>query len=342
MLATDKLLAVGVGSSSNPAVQSLWRAVQRYNLLSRGVTGNVPERAGALHEVMRWAALYITSKPPAAGKQRMIARWEALVALAEEAGREAAALGIKLVRGPSDWLTLAPGDPGVAKNEDWLKANSSMWLEVVDPSHRHAFDLSQLFEDWGTDELAIAQKISFWDYVRTRVDSESVAYLSGSAHGVQFKGRRLVNLDDEQTPADTKDMETAFSGHGWGIFVCGLDWQLYLHSHEKGVFHHTSFLGGKPVRAAGEMRVEQGIVRELTAKTGHYWTTPELMQALVKHFWQIPDDTPVRPDMGDKARTGHEVFYRCADFRRDGLAATPLPPKAAPVLKKGYQASNLS
>jgi hypothetical protein len=340
MLTTDKLAAVGVDASSNATVQHLWRAVQRYNLLSRAVAGNAGERAGALQDVMRWAGLYITSKPPASGKQRMIARWQALVALAEEASLEAASLGVKMVRGPSDMMQLAP-DPPVRKNDAWAKANASMWLEVIDPLHRHGFDLSILFEDWGTDPLAIAGKTSFWDYARTHLDKDSVSYLDGSAHGVHFKGRRLVENDDEDALADTSGMETAFSGGGWGIFVCSVDWDLYLHSHVAGTFHHTTFLGGKPVRAAGEMRVDQGLIRELTAKTGHYWTTPELLLEFVKHFWEIPDDARVRPDMGDKARTGHEVFYRCGDFRKNGSAATPLPTAAAPPLKKGYEASSL-
>jgi hypothetical protein len=304
------------------------------------VAGNAGERAGALQDVMRWAGLYITSKPPASGKQRMIARWQALVALAEEASLEAASLGVKMVRGPSDMMQLAP-DPPVRKNDAWAKANASMWLEVIDPLHRHGFDLSILFEDWGTDPLAIAGKTSFWDYARTHLDKDSVSYLDGSAHGVHFKGRRLVENDDEDALADTSGMETAFSGGGWGIFVCSVDWDLYLHSHVAGTFHHTTFLGGKPVRAAGEMRVDQGLIRELTAKTGHYWTTPELLLEFVKHFWEIPDDARVRPDMGDKARTGHEVFYRCGDFRKNGSAATPLPAAAAPPLKKGYEASSL-
>lgn len=40
--------------------------------------------------------------------------------------------------------------------------------------------------------------------------------------------------------------------------------------HEPQKFHHSSFLGGKPVASAGEIVVEKGIIKEVTRKSGHY------------------------------------------------------------------------
>jgi len=111
MLDIGGMIDAGMLNSSNASVQQLCAAVEKYNgLCSRAPnpTSNVTERANALHEVMRRLALYITSKPPSSGKRRMLQRWEALIALAEDAGREAAAMGVKLVRG--DFVKISPNN----------------------------------------------------------------------------------------------------------------------------------------------------------------------------------------------------------------------------------------
>jgi len=37
-----------------------------------------------------------------------------------------------------------------------------------------------------------------------------------------------------------------------------------------GKFHHSSFLAGKPVAAAGEIYIEKGIIKIVTDGSGHY------------------------------------------------------------------------
>jgi len=71
---------------------------------------------------------------------------------------------------------------------------------------------------------------------------------------------------------DTKEqqLETVFSGLGWGIWVLSPEGNFYTASHKKGEFHHSSFLSGEPVKAAGEWRVVNGQIDTLTGKTGHY------------------------------------------------------------------------
>lgn len=41
-------------------------------------------------------------------------------------------------------------------------------------------------------------------------------------------------------------------------------------SHSVGVFHHSSFLQGKPVSAAGEIEVQNGEILLVTNNSGHY------------------------------------------------------------------------
>lgn len=69
---------------------------------------------------------------------------------------------------------------------------------------------------------------------------------------------------------DTSSRETAFSGHGWAIFVLGFDNRLYANSHIVNMFHHSSFFAGGPVQCGGELCCIAGRLRYITSKTGHY------------------------------------------------------------------------
>jgi len=93
---------------------------------------------------------------------------------------------------------------------------------------------------------------------------------------VTIKGGRLANLDGSSL--STKRMQTYFSGIGWGIWVLSPDDVLYTASHQLGSLHHSSFLSGQAVQAAGEWEVSDGEVINITAKTGHYKCDIETFQ----------------------------------------------------------------
>ena len=69
---------------------------------------------------------------------------------------------------------------------------------------------------------------------------------------------------------DTTKLQTAFSGLGFAIWVLSPKDRFYAGSHKVGQFHHSSFLSGEKVLAAGEMVVSGGKLRLLTGKSGHY------------------------------------------------------------------------
>jgi hypothetical protein len=77
-------------------------------------------------------------------------------------------------------------------------------------------------------------------------------------------------LNYRGAPLNTDKMETMFSGTGWGCWVQSPDDIFYTASHIKGKFHHSSFLEGAPVKAAGEWKVRDGKLLYITGKTGHY------------------------------------------------------------------------
>ncbi len=55
------------------------------------------------------------------------------------------------------------------------------------------------------------------------------------------------------------------------IFVVDTHGRIYASTdYEKGKFHHSSFLAGRPIMAAGLMDMIQGGIRTLTDYSGHY------------------------------------------------------------------------
>lgn len=85
--------------------------------------------------------------------------------------------------------------------------------------------------------------------------------------GLMFKhwpGKRLF---------DTRDTETFFSGKDWAIYVVSASGLWYAGSHKVGQLQHSSFVGGRPVMAAGEIQVHDGQPLIISAKSGHYKPT---------------------------------------------------------------------
>ena len=103
-----------------------------------------------------------------------------------------------------------------------------------------------------------------------------VKYLEWEKHRfsylVMFPGGKMVQ---KGKPFDTRNHRTHFSGPGWAIYVVSPSGLWYAGSHVVGQFQHSSFLAGRPVLAAGEIQVQNGVPTVITAKSGHYTPTME-------------------------------------------------------------------
>jgi hypothetical protein len=317
-MAVRLLHRAAIEDSKNPVLREICYFVDRYNAeypASRPVGVKSPTtldaQASVLAGLFYRVASYLTSKHPRGGRLKRKLRWEALNDLANQITAEAARVGVKLVRSSGNFR-----ETGAATGKE------NMWLEVIDPLHRHAFELSAQYRKW----LDGPGTKSFWEEIGGKPKPE-VAYHQGEQDMVSFAARRVVGEDGE--PWTTRNGRTFESGAGWQIFVFAPDGTLYIHDHAASKFHHTTFLGGGAVLAAGEIVVEDGWIRGITAHTGHYWTTPELMLNMVRRLPEIPDDAIVRPDVldvkrGDLEEKDRMNYYMAADFRQNGLRARRL------------------
>ncbi|MEV0540336.1 hypothetical protein [Nocardia salmonicida] len=86
---------------------------------------------------------------------------------------------------------------------------------------------------------------------------------------VQIRNGRMYNANNELL--DTRLGQTTWGLSGRAVFVMDQDGNLYASLfHGAGRFHHSSFLAGAPVAAAGELVVIDGILQQLTDSSGHY------------------------------------------------------------------------
>jgi len=226
----------------------------------------------------------------------------------------------------------------------WPERN--YYLERIDPQHRPGFFLSGHYQAW----MQRGQKsTSFWDamddveadgkddwdreWIRTGVKPEGYLQVWGYDQSarwdqcVYFDGNVLKCAKDD-SPFKSDDKETVNAGKGWAIFVCSMpivesdatrqfNHYIFSGTHERGVQHHTSFLAGKPVMAAGEWIVDTtGTIRVMSAKSGHYRPGTDELFNFVTTFQQIPGDALIRVDMISRPFK----YYRVTDLRSN-LAA---------------------
>ncbi len=174
------------------------------------------------------------------------------------------------------------------------------WLEVLDTHHRRGQELKKHFLMWE----ASGQSCSFWEYLekldpvaKKELAEVSVRYVDDLIYRALFE----VTFDNGQmrsrmspvvqnmilsrfpratvfANADEKLLDTstwpsnALRGvsTGWAAFVLSPQEVLYAGMHVSGLFHHSSFLCGAPVLASGMLRVENGRIRGIHEKNGHY------------------------------------------------------------------------
>jgi hypothetical protein len=104
---------------------------------------------------------------------------------------------------------------------------------------------------------------------------------------VTIKDGKLYNQKNDLI--DTLDTSTLSFKSQKAIFVMDRDGTVFLSNFfEPKYFHHSSFLAGKPVCAAGEVKVIAGEIIEVNIASGHYKPSFELnkqfLQLLEKEY----------------------------------------------------------
>lgn len=314
MINTRKLVDAKLDTTKNDTLKVVYDLVGLYN------SGSLPstlEKINVLERILLGAGDWLTSHRPKTTATNL-ARWSALDDLASQAALEGNKLGAKFLTGPTDWKTIESATP----------KNRSYWLEFLAPQHGPGYVLSDTFKAWR--DGAGPPDESFWEYLNINppYNATMVKYYGNTPNAEKrrmvFKAGKLHRVSDDSL-FDSQALSTAFSGSGWAIFVVSPDGKLYAHKHKVGVFHHSTFLSGSAVMAAGELVVQQGVVKCITAKSGHYAPNVDNMRAFVRAFPDIPGQAVILPDFASTPLPA----YRVSEFRFGGK--TPKGLKRADV-----------
>ncbi|WP_404308637.1 calmodulin-binding protein [Neorhodopirellula lusitana] len=151
-----------------------------------------------------------------------------------------------------------------------------------------------------------------------------VAYLDQQARNSYRVDHQSGLLCQGGKPIGTDKMRTAASGIGWGIFVLSPSDVFYTGSHSVGQFHHSSFLQGHAVKGAGEWMIDNGILKIITAKSGHYRPQKQhfvnCLMVLRPLLSQHKTDVKVFPQKGESDAPNAKrksILVNAEEFLRD-------------------------
>lgn len=155
----------------------------------------------------------------------------------------------------------------------------------------HASDTKLALNDW-LDTVYKWEREDNDNNQNLVVKTNGVEYLDAQArqqYELHVQGGRVSDVNGQ--PAHTGPMRSITLGPGWGIYVMSFAGQIYLGEHTVDEFHHSSFMSGVPVRAGGEIAINNGIIVGLTNKTGHYKARPQelnhVMTKLTHNFVDV-------------------------------------------------------
>jgi hypothetical protein len=300
----NKLTFIDVSQSKNPYLQTITRAIAHYNLLlPTFINQKQKDRAyvldgkmvGYLDAIVKSGFAYLLSRPPTSRSARGQERVGKIGELVEQVFDHADYFGIKFLHGD------------LSDDKQW-----NYWAERATGHYIDHDEMGKLAAAW----LASSEAKPFSDGL-TNADN-TLEYFSAaqrSGFEVRFVGQDIV--DSQGGMLDTTQGTGAFSGlNGSYIFVCSAATRrIYTAPSETGKLHHSSFLAGEPVLAAGDWVVDKGKLQLINGESGHYRPAGSNIALFVRAF-----SASLRPSAWVQPfRNG--AVYKIGDYLRDGRKA---------------------
>ncbi|KAG0293886.1 hypothetical protein BGZ96_002109 [Linnemannia gamsii] len=204
---------------------------------------------------------------------------------------------------------LGKGSNGISA-EEALILRTEHWLEMSDKKHRYGSNLKVYHAYWLAQSTSQnffywldkgdGKEVDLDEKPRMQLDEQSVHYLQEHeraqyavhvVNGLLYykqSGQRVHtlptsikaddNIDASQILPDTNEHDDEATrlekkkirNKAKFIYVTDPQGVLYIAQKVKGQFHHSSFLGGGTVCAAGGILVNQGKLIAVNPKSGHY------------------------------------------------------------------------
>ncbi|XP_057777835.1 IQ domain-containing protein IQM3-like [Salvia miltiorrhiza] len=178
---------------------------------------------------------------------------------------------------------------GLSRDAKAQKLAFQHWIEAIDPRHRYGHSLHLYYEEWCKTNTG--QPFFYWldlgdgrdfelkECPRSKLRQQCIKYL-GPIEREHYEyevvdGKFLHKLTGK--PLDTSQ---GSGGSKW-IFVMSTFKRLYIGEKRKGLFHHSSFLAGGATLAAGRLTAEDGVLKGISAYSGHYKPTDDILDSFL-------------------------------------------------------------
>ncbi|KAK8651249.1 hypothetical protein V6N13_140858 [Hibiscus sabdariffa] len=163
------------------------------------------------------------------------------------------------------------------------------WIEAIDPRHRYGHNLHIYYDEWCKADAG--QPFFYWLDIgdgkevdlekcpRSKLRQQCIKYL-GPQEREHYEYIVVEGMIFHKQTRNVLDTCKGLKENKW-IFVMSTSRKLYAGEKKKGMFHHSSFLAGGATLAAGRLVVEQGILKSISAYSGHYRPTDDSLDSFL-------------------------------------------------------------
>ncbi|KAL2345203.1 hypothetical protein Fmac_006488 [Flemingia macrophylla] len=189
-------------------------------------------------------------------------------------------------------LNAAKVGKGLSKDAKAQKLAFQHWIEAIDPRHRYGHNLQHYYKEWcKTDagqpffywlDLGNGKNLDLEQCPRSKLQKQCIKYL-GPQEREQYeyivREGKIIN----KQYGDLLDTDENSDNAKW-IFIMSTSKKLYAGKKMKGLFHHSSFLAGGATLAAGRLVAEHGILKSISAYSGHYRPTDDILDGFLSYL----------------------------------------------------------
>ncbi|XP_051131527.1 IQ domain-containing protein IQM3-like isoform X1 [Andrographis paniculata] len=176
---------------------------------------------------------------------------------------------------------------GLSQDAKAKKLAFQHWIEAIDPRHRYGHNLRLYYEEWcRTDagqpffywlDVGDGRDVDLIECPRAKLRQQSIKYLGPN----EREHYEYVVVDGIILHKLTGKVLSTLPGSKW-IFVMSTSMRLYIGEKKKGLFHHSSFLAGGATLAAGRLVADEGVLKCVSAYSGHYKPTDDNLDCFLK------------------------------------------------------------
>ncbi|XP_016497870.1 IQ domain-containing protein IQM3 isoform X1 [Nicotiana tabacum] len=178
---------------------------------------------------------------------------------------------------------------GLSRDGKAQKLAFQHWIEAIDPRHRYGHSLHMYYEEWCKADagqpfffwldLGDGKKVDLKECPRSKLQKQCIKYL-GPQEREHYEYIVAEGKIVHKQTGNYLDTTNGLPEAKW-IFVMSTSKNLYAGEKKRGIFHHSSFLAGGATLAAGRLGVTDGILKSISAYSGHYRPNDDSLDSLL-------------------------------------------------------------